>query len=191
MSKVILAVAGAAVLITGGFFVLNNYIYEEKQVDGETPGIELATYANPEFSMRHSEEYIAVEPAEGAETRVAVSFYLKEDWEEFQRAPENREGPVAVTVEMFLNEEGLSPEAWAASDSRSNLPLGSGDYVAVEVNGVRGIAYGWSGLHEGLSVALGKEQKIYVVSVTYLSLDERIVNDFPGFLETFEIAQAS
>ncbi|MDP2734952.1 MAG: hypothetical protein Q8P12_01965 [bacterium] len=184
MKKIVVYILAAAGALGVGFMLLNAYIYQEKQGEGG-PQDGLVNYENTEygFSLRHPDSYVALAPeGEGG----AVSFYIQEDWEDFLNSPPGREGPPGVTVETFANPESLPVVEWAALDSRSNLALGPGDYVEVEVNGMRGIAYGWSGLYEGLSVALADEERIYMLSVTYLSLQDRIVEDFPVFLEFFE-----
>jgi len=181
-SKKPIIVIAAVVLLVGGFFLVNTFITQEQQVKEE----DLLLYENASqgFSLRYPEGYVQVEPKEAGELK--VSFSLTEEWEAFLAAPEAQEGPPAVTVEIFQNPENLPTVEWAAGEKRSNLTAGTGDYVQVEVQGKAGIAYGWPGLHDGLSVALADRGLVYVISVTYLTLEDRIVRDFPLFLEFFK-----
>lgn len=98
------------------------------------------------------------------------------------RTQDVREGPTAVTFEVYDNPTNLSPEAWAEQDKNWGIHASSVSVVAVD--GVNGSSYAWSGLYEGRSVILPQGEDMIVLSVTWMSPEDQILKDFETILDS-------
>ena len=92
------------------------------------------------------------------------------------------EGPTAITIDIYENEDGLSVRDWVQEST--NWTVANSGANDAEVAGKQGISYGWSGLYEGTSYVIPYNDRMYVFSVSWLSPDDQIVRDFNMVLMT-------
>ena len=131
------------------------------------------------FSIGYGPEYIAVEP-EGA----VVIIYDKKEYAQLLASTEAREGPTSLLVESFPNPDQLSARAWVETNDRSNAQFGNGEIVDLTQNDKDGVVYSWSGLYEGESYAFSHKGQILVFSITYISSDDKLLNDARRFMQS-------
>ena len=135
----------------------------------------------------YPEYYFYEEREEEDGSRVVV---LTEDTEESRALREGtttpaREGPVAITIQRFENPDELTAEEWVKSNAqRSNFSVSSGVFTEIEVDGEPGERYAWSGLYEGNSVAVAREKDLFLFTVTFLTYEDKIREDFEALLKS-------
>ena len=79
-------------------------------------------------------------------------------------------GPRGLVIEAFdfaPGSEPVSAEAWVRGTARSNLGMGDGELKETEVGGVPAVRYSWSGLYEGMSVAVLDQGRIWVFTMLF------------------------
>ena len=184
-----------AILLVGG---LGYWIFEKNKTEvvpgtGEPEVISeaAARYASREHGISFSyPEGYAVFESDPSPSRHEIA--LVEDTEENRavfegRAPEGREGPIAITIDIRKNPSRASAESWARSSADSNLSLGGGLFATTTIDGAEGIAYPWSGLYEGETVAVSRGERIYVFTATYITSEDPTARDFARVLESVQL----
>jgi len=110
------------------------------------------------------------------------------DREALAEAPENGEGPTSITVDIFPNPSGQTPEAWVRSNNQSNFQLAvNGTLATSNVSGKSAVAYTWDGLYRGDSYVFAHTGNILMFSVTYMTPEDTIRDDFARLLQTLEL----
>jgi len=105
-------------------------------------------------------------------------------------APENGEGPEAITIGVYKNPENkYTTESWIRTARESNFKLGNGTIASTTVSSMTALSYRWSGLYEGTTVAIARPAWVYAFSVTYLEMGAPIVQDFVKIRESVRIEQ--
>lgn len=123
--------------------------------------------------------------ARGAEPKVTVTLVKNiEDNINFieGRTTDVREGPTAITLDIYDNPKNLSPKDWAIESQNWNIATSQAEPITKA--GERGVSYTWSGLYEGRSVVLSKERNIFVFSVTYMDKKDQMLKDFEMVLNS-------
>jgi hypothetical protein len=101
--------------------------------------------------------------------------------------PSAAEGPPAITIDIFQNLEAYDALTWVKGSNDSNYKLGDGTHEAANVDGVPAIAYRASGLYESNNVVFTEGDAIYKFSVTWLTVEDKIRNDYAGILDTVQV----
>lgn len=127
---------------------------------------------------------------ERAGERPSLALVLVEDTQENRDllngvSTEAREGPTSITVEVYENPQQLSAEEWMRE--LTNWGTGAQEVTPTTIASTEGLRYRWSGLYEGSSVLFTSGTSTYVLSVTWLTPEERIVRDFETILSSFAI----
>lgn len=89
---------------------------------------------------------------------------------ELAAARDDSLGPRGLVIEAFEFVPGGEPasaEAWVLGTARSNLMMGDGELKATEVGGLPAVRYTWSGLYEGMSVAVLAEGRIWLFTMLF------------------------
>jgi hypothetical protein len=123
--------------------------------------------------------------ARGTEPKVTVTLVKNiEDNVDFieGRTTDVREGPTAITLDIYDNPKNLSPKDWVIQSQNWNIATSQADPITVA--GERGVSYTWSGLYEGRSVVLSKGNDIFVFSVTYMDQNDQMLKDFEMVLNS-------
>ena len=197
-----------ALLIVGTFF-LGYYFSREKKSDDtvavtgavsvaptastsvavKTPTI--IPYASPAYGFRI--EYPSTYYLQAREMNVETSPYLVavlvEDTQEHRdlldgKLTAAREGPTGITINVYRNTKKQTLTEWLPSDTNWNI--GDKSPMNATVSGMPGASYRWSGLYEGGSVVVMNGPFIYVFSVSWLTPEDQIVNDFSAMLKRVE-----
>lgn len=78
MKKILVAVVVIAILLVGGFFALNTYIYNEKQADPEVSGYMDAEYRINGTTVKLVDGRSEVEAAPGSASKIITSYFGNE-----------------------------------------------------------------------------------------------------------------
>lgn len=152
-------------------------------------------YRNDElgFSYRYPEGvkgYVLVDNESGEEDVIlSLALFDRGEYEDLIESQIAREGPPAITLMVFESEGHQNAADWASQTLRSNLGLGDGVMTEIFVAGVNGVDYNWSGLYQGRSVVLLKNNLIFMFSVQYLNPEDKITSDFNHILETISFVE--
>jgi hypothetical protein len=106
------------------------------------------------------------------------------DYEELQNSEGGREGPPTINVYSFKSNDTKLSE-WL-QDKRSFTNFTEDSSKPFVIGGVEGLYYTWDGLYQGETVAIQRDDKVYMIVGTYLSgaEDGRRV-DFQNFINSF------
>ncbi|PIT92069.1 MAG: hypothetical protein COU08_04415 [Candidatus Harrisonbacteria bacterium CG10_big_fil_rev_8_21_14_0_10_42_17] len=133
------------------------------------------TYDSKQFGLRflYPETYYLETRELGDGHRGHFSIVLTEDTEENRLLREGklpgREGPVAITVDLYQSPETLDPVAWMKGFSFSNFKLSDGEYEERIVADKPAVSYSWDGLYQGDSVVVSHQDYVALFSVTHLT----------------------
>lgn len=169
-----LSVIGAAVAISLGAYA---FLGGLKQVP-------MQAYANAEYDI--SFEYPQTYSLEERDTAGRHTIVIA-DKEALAEAPQNGEGPTAITVDIFDNPKRQTPSVWVRSDQASNFQLSDGTLASSTVSGKESVAYLWDGLYRGESYVFTHKDNILMFSVTYLTPQDQIKKDFTNLLKSLKI----
>lgn len=136
-------------------------------------------YSNDEFGISfdypQSYQLEEREVGNGERRHYAITLIRESDLP----LPQNGEGPPSINIDIYQNNlDKLPLMDWVTGTSFSNFKLGNGQYATTTVYGADAVAYRWSGLYEGHTVAFAHRDNIIAVSGTYLTLEDQIVRDF-------------
>jgi len=107
------------------------------------------------------------------------------DKEALAAAPENGEGPTAITFDIIMNPDNLAPSQWVKDNPLSNYQLSpDGTLASSTRDGTEAVAYVWDGLYRGESYVFDHGEDIVMASVTMFELTDQIKKDFEGILRT-------
>jgi hypothetical protein len=177
---------GAVILITGIFFsVLDN--------STAPTASNLKTYSNESLgiSFKYPSLYYLEEVERGNGERGHFVITMYEDTEENKAVREGnspgREGPTAITLELYQSPEQPDLMTWIQGHSGSNYKLSNGNVSPTTLAGQEAYSYRWDGLYGGLSVVFKNRDYVAFTSVTYLTPEDRIITDFNELLKTVEL----
>ncbi len=184
-------IIGAVVIMLIAFFILNTYIYTEKQV--ETPSTTFSTYANNTlgflFSYKTGDDgYILTEPEVGDSNDSLQKILVLTDTEDALRMeaePIPSEGPPTITVLVFDNSARQFPLTWALEQELySNINLKIEEPKEVVIGGANGITYTADGLYASEIVIVAHGSRMYVFNGGYMDASAPIRKDFQAILDS-------
>jgi hypothetical protein len=149
------------------------------------------TYSNPAYgiSFTYPEKYLLEErdaPGSAMRAHHVITLINKSDLP----LPEAGEGPPAITIDIYQNNlDSQTAEGWARNTSESNFKLGEGRIASTTIGSFPAISYRWSGLYEGTTIALARQNWIYAFTVTYMEMGAPIVQDFVSIRGSVRIAE--
>jgi len=159
--------------------------------DRDTPSVRTLKYDSAEFGIAfdYPNTYFLEKKNTGSPQRERTTIIITEDTEENRELREGRsgiprEGPVAITVDIFQNVENLDAEEWVLGMSDSNFKLSNDELVSFTLADKEALSYRWSGLYEGNSVVFVHNGRIIMMSVTFFSPSDEIVRVFESILES-------
>jgi hypothetical protein len=144
------------------------------------------------LSFSYSPYYYLTSRDAGSPVRPQRAVVLIEDTPLHRDLVEGRatewvgEGPTVITVDAFENSEGYSVEEWLRE--ATNWKLATSDLQPVSVGGASGVSFTWTGLYEGRSAVVARDGRIFVFSVTWLTLEDRILQDYEALLASARFA---
>lgn len=184
--KIVSGAVAAIAILTGAFFFFRNQI-----VPGAPLG--MRQYSSDEYgiSFAYPDGYTLTEmdaPGDAMRRHHIITLVRTTDLP----APENGEGPTAITIEAYQNNlDKQTTEQWVRNSSASNFKLATTDLSPLAVDGIPALSYRWSGLYEGTTVAFANPAWVYVLSVTYLEPGAPIVQDFVAIRDSMRVAGVS
>ncbi len=193
LNRQYVAFAVAALILVAGFV-------SWKQAGSPPPSVppvagealrsyEVAGYG---LSFEYSPYYYLASRDAGSPARPQRAVVLVEDTPLHRDLVEGRatewvgEGPTVITVDAFENPEGYSVEEWLRE--ATNWKLATSDLTPVSVGGAEGVSFTWTGLYEGKSAVVGHGGRIFVFSVTWLTPEDRILEDYEALLASARFA---
>ncbi|MEX1112416.1 MAG: hypothetical protein WEC84_03060 [Candidatus Andersenbacteria bacterium] len=143
------------------------------------------------ISFRYPATYFATERSVGTPDMPQQAIILAEDTQENRdlfegRNTEPREGPIAITIDIYENPQKLSPQDWIQSST--NWTLSNQQLTPTTVDNKEGLSYSWSGLYEGKSTVITNEQYAYVISTTWLLPSDPTIEDYNTVLNSLRIS---
>ncbi|OGZ44692.1 MAG: hypothetical protein A3C84_02095 [Candidatus Ryanbacteria bacterium RIFCSPHIGHO2_02_FULL_48_12] len=191
------AVIGILVAVAVGYYVspiIKQELWGDDNVQTYT-GADIQntwkSYANAalRFEFKYPIRYYLEEREVGNAERSHFVVTLTEDTEENRLVREGkspgREGPVAITLDVFQNIENLSADAWVRGMSDSNFKLSPDSKAStVQIGPETAVAYHWSGLYEADSFVFAKNGLIYMATVTYITPEDQTRLDAAGVFAT-------
>lgn len=184
---VIAVVAAAAVL------GLRRSAEPDVQGQATTTPNSLKAYSNAEYgiSFAYPAEYRLDErdTGNGERKRREITLIHKDDYESLTRG-ERSEGPTAITIELFQNDiDKMTVRDFVTKTGGSNFKLSpDGTLSSTTAAGAPALAFRWSGLYEGRSIAFEHRGWIIVASVTYMSPDDAIVAAFESLMGSMTLS---
>ena len=158
-----------------------------------TPAEELTgnIYNSDTYKVRFSypDGYYLTEKETGSPQLPQHTIVLVEDTQENRdviegRSTEPREGPTAITIDIYQNFQQYNPEQWIQNST--NWTLSNQEIKRSRVQDRDALSYTWSGLYEGTSTVISHAPYIYVVSVTSLTPEDQILADYTSILNSLE-----
>ncbi len=199
MQKMMLIIAILVAILVGAIW----YYRQETTVRIEdtattTPSTtNTRVYSSDIFGIRfhYPTHYFLEEREIGNAERTHYLVMLTEDTEENRLVREGkspgREGPTAITLDVFQNMEQQSVESFIKNTSETNYKLGDGVLAKTKVGTRDAFSYRWNGLYEGRSIAFVNGPHLFLWSVTWLTPDDQIIKDFDEMVKSAEIGIAS
>jgi len=167
---------------------VGGYKYYDKLV----PPIEEFTqyYVNSAYGIafEYPDTYTLLEEDTGTGERYRYTIVLV-DKELHANLPQNGEGPPSITLEFFQNNlDQISIEDWVRGTAFSNFKLSlDGVLKPATVGNAPALSYAWDGLYPAESTVFAHKSNIIMASVTFLTPEDHIRDDFKNILSTVEL----
>ena len=181
------AILGIGVLVAAGFYV---YTPTPEETETPDPAEEMAptTFNSTELGLmfEYPNNYTLQTHEQGTGERMWTVLTLI-DSEILRSAIENgaSEGPPAIAIQIFDNQEGYTAEEWIKGSSYSNYKLSFDETLTptlIDTEG--GLAYRYSGLFETDAVVVVHGDRVYMFSVDWLTAEDENIDDFMKLLKT-------
>lgn len=160
----------------------------------DNPSQGTRVYESDFYNLRfaYPDSYFLIERDVGTPETPQRAIILAENTQENRdvlegRGDEPREGPTAITIDIYENPQELSAQDWVHSSTTWTLS----DQILkpVNVSGHEGVAYHWSGLYEGTSTIISAGKYMYVASVTSLSAEDQMIQDYEALLGSLQLTE--
>lgn len=100
----------------------------------------------------------------------------------------NGEAPPSITIDAYQNNlDAQTTEGWIRNASQSNFKLSSGVLATTTLDGAEALMYQYDGLYQGTTIVQARDAWVYAFTVTYLSPQDPIVEDFARLLQTVDV----
>ncbi len=196
--KTPLIILAVLIVLLGIFYLIQPIMPVPPNPDDELPPPpveEPLTLQDPlrRFSMSYSDDYFVWMPVMAGQAVEDYTVQFFEDTPENRSVVEGeaseapgREGPMAITVNVYPKKPTQDLASWIEATPESNFQLGDKKTVASTLAGREALGYHWSGLYEGDSLAaILNEEEVLVMSVTYISPDDKTYQDWQKFVSGF------
>lgn len=102
----------------------------------------------------------------------------------------NSEGPTALTVDIYQNNlDKQTLTGWLIGSNQSNFKLSDGTYASTTIHGREAITYRWSGLYEGETTAFLHNDRIVVVSVTFMTPGDENIDTYKKTFSSLRLSE--
>jgi hypothetical protein len=171
-------------------FGIYKYISRAPSIDAGAISTEPApdmrfTAKNYGFAYTIPGDYVQLEGEKGtpAQTHYAYIMVNRKDVKPVQ----NGEGPRTISIDVLGNPKKLTLDQWFKTSTTSNSNLAKAPYATTTVFGKDAIVYKWSGLYEGETIAFIHKENIVMMSVTYLTPEDRNISAFKSIVASLEL----
>jgi|GEM_PF-2033668 len=197
----VFALVGVALLlVVGGVYYLTTRSGEspapetEEEIT-EEPGGGITTGGTEMFetasglTFTYPDTYTAVSPEMlDLSAEEVVNLFDKDDYRELMESTEPREGPTAITLQVFDNPENQAAGEWIMEHAQTvNYNPDLGRLQPREIAREDGVAYRFTGLYEGDAAAFTAGGKLYLFTVTWMGPNDQIREDFEGVLSSISV----
>lgn len=190
------------IILLGLFYLIQPYMPVPPNPNDELPPPpveEPLSFQDPlrRFSMLYPADYfvwmpIMAGPPSGEASQPIGDYTVQffEDTEENRAVVEGeapgREGPTGIVVNIYPKKPSQDLRSWLVGTPESNFQLGDQKTATTTLAGREALGYHWSGLYEGDSVAaILNDEEVLVLSVTYISPDDKTYQDWQKFVSGF------
>ena len=193
--KIFLIVIILVTFFVGGLYALNSYIYNEKQADNDTveeDGMVWEQYENRDlglfFQYRTAPDgYVLIPQSTTSADPISLANMVlvnKSEHEELLATEVPREGPPAISFQIFSNPAKLTPLEWVkANPTLSNVDLARTAIEEKEFNGVPAVRYTTDGLYQNDTILASNNGNIYLITGSYDNSDSVVRQDFLEMLQ--------
>ncbi len=196
-NRTFLIIVALIIIAVGGFWYFG-LRGSESVVPTPSPNPQTSTdktYSSVKYGIEftYPANYYLEEKELGNAERTHAAIILTEDTEENRAVREGRspgrEGPTAITVEIFQNLEENSIDKWIRGMNNSNFKLSPDGKLTSTTIGtnIQGLTYRWSGLYEGQSVGILHKDNVILLSVTFLTPEDQIRKDFEKVTQSVKL----
>lgn len=185
MKKTISLISLILVLLVGWILISKNTPFNLKNATPTTENISIPDYG---FAFSYdNEKLILVEQLE--ETRgdlvYRTTLFNKNEYAEFLGSSTPREGPTAISLEVFRNPMNQTPSEWIKNHPAANFAFSVPNSLHSETIGTTEYAtYEWDGLYRARAYATDKNGYLYLFTVTYLTETDQLYTQMPTLLES-------
>jgi hypothetical protein len=117
-------------------------------------------------------------------------LFNRDEYQLFTESTEARDGPPAISIRVYKNDQNLSASVWAMRNPReSNVELVMGDQKETAVSGANAITYTADGLYPTDTYIIANAGKIYVLMGAYLEKNSKMHKDFKELVNSFKFIQ--
>ena len=190
--KSILAALAGILVAVGVILYIYPYLKEKPLRNTDTDMPVWKVYESEKFGMRfrYPETYYMETKELGDGHRGHFLIMLTEDTEENRLVREGkapgREGPIAITFDLYQSPETLDPVLWMKGHSGSNYKLSDGTYQEITLAGKPAVSYSWDGLYRADNMAVNHQDYVMSIAVTYLTPEDSIRKDYFNILNMLE-----
>jgi hypothetical protein len=189
-SKITIIIVAVVSLVTA-FFLFNNYIYQEKQGDGEVlPSTYTVSYEDEAVGLRF--DYTAgtvgyvLMPTSATEAGNAISamtIFDTAEYEEFLSSSVDREGPGGISIRVYENVSNQSPFVWILENPlESNSQLVMGEVAETVVGGANAAHFVADGLWPIDTYVVGHGDYMYIFAAMLADNDQKMLDEFARLL---------
>lgn len=157
-------------------------------------GVTWQRFTDPETGLRVAyplggDPYTVVqgERATSSGHVTALHLYNKQDYIEFQNATTAREAPPSISVDVYERGTSTPLRLWIRRNAQRTQYQEQSELSTTTMSGRAGVSYRWDGLYQQQTVATADTQYVYLVSVGYISPDDRIRSVFDGVVDTLRL----
>jgi hypothetical protein len=146
-------------------------------------------YENDDYGIAFSfpEKYVLEEREVGTpqEQHHTITLITKADKEEMSKSTSTpREGPMAITIDIYSNPRNTSLEQWLSESPDSGMDRIIGGFSTTTIGGLPAVAYQSDGLYTANNIVMMHGTKIVKISMTFLRAEDEIWKDFPVVLQS-------
>lgn len=142
-----------------------------------------------EFSYKKGPDgYTAVEASDNHEPGyvTGITLFNEEDYQDFIKSTEAREGPMSISLHIYTNDMKLSSSVWTLKNpNMSHIELAATEPKESVVGGANAMFYTIDGLYPTDVYVVAHGKHMYVLTGSYDSRDSIIYKDFKNIVSSF------
>jgi hypothetical protein len=162
--------------------------------DDPQSGQQMTVYTSSDFGVEFKysdEDYVLKEEKiEDSDVLGYVTLFPKKEYEELMQSELPMEGSVSINMHAFPNPSQLDSREWLKINKNYvNSDLIVSDVADIKIDGLPAIQFMSDGLYTSDNIVLTKEDRIYLISGSFVDIDSQIRQDFESFLNSFRFVK--